>query len=240
MLNRLNWQVAPVLSLLVITAACHAWQPPLPTGVELTIGDATWNFNARNGKNGIAGAYQKGEESKSFTLEFDGAIGEVIGIAGGGYNYPPESWKENTRRRLAYMCLAVASWNREKTHIEYRMLFGRGDEDIFEDKGWIYSRSLITRLPEESFTAMSATMLGGDSAMLTLNRLSREDRNNDTIETRVFVNHCPGGLRDNRMMMTIVAQYAYELKGNSSGAVAAKVIPTTPFQPTPHKPKDQR
>ncbi len=181
---------------------------PQPTGVSylprtavIMVDGKTWTFQPGPNNHGLRLQIGCAEHAQSIDLGLDQIVGEVIGIAAAVQD--ARSPQSNRFIGLALECLSPDGKSRE-----YRMAFGRcpaGQITSAQKGNWIASGILTTRPNENPFNAASVSLIGGDSIMVTLQKLTRSLE--DQIESHVFVNHCPTGNARNEMFDNITTHF---------------------------------
>lgn len=148
---------------------------------SITTNDEHWTFGPANGEGiEVLAKSIKGEITASFVIVPQaGTVSELVVCA-------------RKRSNGKYLIgLGVAFLEKKSKRIQYRMLIGGNSGDVHTPKGWTYSEVLIERASNEHFDIMSVALPGGDSLMLSLQDLTRQGPNDDSIDSYVFVDHCP-------------------------------------------------
>lgn len=176
----------------------------LPRTAAIIVGGKTWTFQPGPNNHGLRLKFDCDENARMIDLGLDGIVGEVIGI--------DAATREPSRDQFErYIGLVLECKAPDGKSRQYRMAFGRwpAERSTAPDKGyWIASSVLIARPDDDPFNAASVSLIGGDSMMVTLQKLTRAS--GDQIETDVFVNHCPVGnasIGSHEMMQGITTHY---------------------------------
>lgn len=175
------------------TGAAQDAVPPLlrtselaePTKViTLRIGEELWHFAPATDGVGIDVAVEtRGEQTIEIKLGIDPPIGRVVDLVVNGRELQPGR---------SVIGLGVAAKGKDSGGIEYHMY------EYLEWVGkppsrqrWSPIGPLITRPADDPFDSMAIGLPGGDSIYLSLLDLIRPDGNADSVESHLFVNHCP-------------------------------------------------
>lgn len=148
---------------------------PAADGLEITVGP------------------DRGVITRTFRLDCDGNLGEVIGLSA--------STLESADQK--FVAIGVASVQPGAEMIEYRLLQGRAYGDIHSEESWLYTEPLMTLPLSHPHQVMAVAMIGGDSIMMTVQTLKRIEGENH-IETQTFVNHCPLALEEHKRVFRAV------------------------------------
>lgn len=142
----------------------------------------TWTIRREKGGIAIVVKTESGERIVR-PAEFQG-IGSPIRVAATKLEYEVEP-----RRYLSFVGLAVECERADRKNLEYRMALSRSSSG---PENWSLSEPLAVRAADNPFHTIGVGIPGGDSIMMTLQSLNRGEAK-DSIETELFVNHCPFG-----------------------------------------------
>lgn len=184
-----------------VLAALPADAQPAAVRSESTIamveaGGAVWTIRGRDSADGLGVRWQSGDAVEEFELDF-GGVGRVIDMAAAVRQYKSD----------VGIALAIASQKSPRDPIEYRLAWGRGMGSISDQALWMCSEPVQTVAADEAYQLLSIAIPMGDSVLMTLQRLTRVNANDDKIETYVVVNHCPVG-SESRLLDTINRHYS--------------------------------
>ncbi len=151
--------------------------------ITLRIGKEFWRFAPAADGIGINVAVEtQGEQTIEMKLGIDPPIGEVVDLVAAG---------QELEMAGAFIVLGVAAMQPHGKEIRYFMFTGGTNGLPHNPQAWYNSGSLITRPGNRPFEMMAVGQPGGDSVMLSLQDLTRQPGDTDSVEHHLFVNHCP-------------------------------------------------
>lgn len=167
----------------------YSWAASMPKTAALRYRGDLWVVTPTPAADGleITVGPDRGIIARTFRLDCDGNLGEVIGLSA--------STLESANQK--FVAIGVASVQPGAERIEYRLLQGRTYDDVHHEESWLYTEPLMTLPLSHPHQVMAVAMIGGDSIMMTVQTLKRIDRGNH-IETQTFVNHCPLALEEHK------------------------------------------
>jgi hypothetical protein len=172
---------------------------------SVQIKDAVWSFHPEvTSGTGVSVRVVPwaGTERRDFELKFDG-LGQVVGIVAVAREMGSGDW--------TMVGLGIVSMSRTAQHLDYGLAFCQGespshetgrDRPLTDPQRWNYSGPLLSRETDKPFNMISVALPAGDSLILTLQEMTR-DEPETVIETYQFINHCPVG---GQMFMRLMQQ----------------------------------
>lgn len=151
--------------------------------ISLRIGGELWRFAPATDVGIDVAVETRGGQTIEMKLGLDPPIGKVVELVAKGIELQPDR---------SVIGLGVAAQAGDSGVIEYHMY------EYLEWTGkppsaqrWSPIGPLITRPADDPFEAMAIGLPGGDSIYLSLQDLTRSEGNSDSVESHLFVNHCP-------------------------------------------------